>query len=87
MNLFAQDASVETYFEDELFASSTRRAQIYEVQMKATNGPYLEGAQYFADATGLGREADFASTWISDGFDAAKSWPAALKMSARLATR
>ena len=33
--------------------------------------PYLEGVQYFADATGLGREADFAATWINTGFDAA----------------
>jgi hypothetical protein len=33
--------------------------------------PYLDGVKYFADATGLGREADFASTWINSGFDAA----------------
>ena len=33
--------------------------------------PYLDGVQHFADATGLGREADFASTWINSGFDAA----------------
>ena len=33
--------------------------------------PYLDGVQYFVDATGLGRETDFASTWITDGFDAA----------------
>jgi hypothetical protein len=33
--------------------------------------PYLDGVQYFADATSLGREADFASTWINSGFDAA----------------
>jgi len=33
--------------------------------------PYLDGVLYLADATGLGREADFASTWINSGFDAA----------------
>jgi hypothetical protein len=33
--------------------------------------PYLDGVQHFADATGLGREADFASTWINSGFDSA----------------
>ena len=33
--------------------------------------PYLDGVQHFADATRLGREADFASTWINSGFDAA----------------
>ena len=32
--------------------------------------PYLDGVQYLTDATGLGREADFASTWIDPGFDA-----------------
>ena len=36
-----------------------------------TQDAYLDGVQYFADATGLGREADFASTWINSGFDAA----------------
>lgn len=33
--------------------------------------PYVDGVQYLADATGLGRDADFASTWINSGFDAA----------------
>lgn len=33
--------------------------------------PYLDGVLYVANTTGLGRAADFESTWTNTGFDAA----------------